>query len=232
MSSNNLHVNAVHINAVHELRREQLVTSTREFKARGATLKRCPECLLAESKCICNEFEAMDSHIGVCMLMYHAEYYKPSNTGQLICHLVKDNFAFRWERTSVEPRLEQLIQDPKWYPVIIFPHDNVEPERQLSALPEPQVLDGKRPLFIFLDGTWRQAKKMFIKSPYLQALPVLQLEEASKGSYQLRVAHHEHHMSTVEVAFELFKQNGEARLGETLEQLFEKFRAGYQAFKR
>ena len=221
-----------HINAVHELRREQLVTSTREFKARGGALKRCPECLLAESKCICQAFEAMDSHIGVCMLMYHAEYYKPSNTGQLICQLVKDNYAFRWERTSVDPKLIELLEDPVWYPVIIFPHDNVEPERRLSVLPDKTSLSGRRPLFVFLDGTWRQAKKMFIKSPYLQTLPVLQLEAASKGNYQLRVAHHEHHMSTVEVAFELFKQNDEVKLGETLAQLFEQFREGYQAFKR
>ena len=221
-----------HSNAVHQLRQEQLKTSTREFKARGSALKRCPKCLLAESKCICDTFEPIDSQIGVCMLMYHAEYYKPSNTGQLICQLVKDNFAFRWERTEVDPALVALLQEPKWYPVIIFPHDNVEQDRQLDALPRAQVLNGRRPLFIFLDGTWRQAKKMFIKSPYLQSLPVLQLEEVTKGNYQLREAYHEHHLSTVEVAYQLFEQNGEQELGDKLRQLFEQFRAGYKAFKR
>jgi len=221
-----------HINSVHQLRSEQLKTSTREFKARGSALKRCPQCLLAESKCICEAFEPIDSHIGVCMLMYHAEYYKPSNTGQLICQLVKDNFAFRWERTEVEPTLLELLADPKWYPVIIFPHDNVVPDRQLSALPDSKKLNGRRPLFVFLDGTWRQAKKMFIKSPYLQSLPVLQLEEVTKGNYQLREAYHEHHLSTVEVAYQLFEQNGEQELGRKLRQLFEQFRTGYKAFKR
>lgn len=31
------------------------------------------------------------------------------------------------------------------------------------------------PVFIILDGTWRQARRMFRKSPYLDALPVLPL---------------------------------------------------------
>lgn len=221
-----------HINSVRVLRKQQLALSTREFKARGALLVRCPQCLLGENDCICGTVEPVKGEIAVCMIMYHAEYFKPSNTGQLIAEVVADNFAFRWERTQSNPELLALLADPKWYPVVIFPHDNVEPERQLQQLPSQDVLAGKRPLFIFLDGTWRQAKKMFIKSPYLQKLPVLQLNEPKKGDYQLRVAHHEHHLSTVEVAYELFKQNGEIQMATRLEALFTKFRDLYKSYKR
>jgi DTW domain-containing protein len=223
---------STYINSVRELRKQQLPLSTREFKARGASLKRCDECQLGESKCICGLVSPVNMDIGVCMVMYHAEYFKPSNTGQLICEIVKDNFAFRWQRTECEPKLLELLSDPTWYPVIIFPHDNVETSRQLQALPNKAQRNNKRPLFIFLDGTWRQAKKMFIKSPYLHSFPVLQLNDVTKGDYQLREAVHEHHLSTVEVAVELFKQNDEANAGEQLEQLFHRFRTGYKHFKR
>lgn len=221
-----------YINSVRQLRKEQLAFSTREFKARGSALKRCPDCLLSECQCICNECEPVESQFGVCLLMYHGEYYKPSNTGQLIAQVVRDNFAFRWQRTDVDEQLIALLNDDTWFPIIVFPHDNVEVHRQIEQVPSVDEMSGKRPLLIFLDGTWRQAKKMFIKSPYLQTLPVLQLAEVNKGDYQLREAYHEHHLSTVEVAFQLFEQNGAKALGEKLHSLFLTFRQRYKKFKR
>ena len=221
-----------HINSVRRLREHELQFSKREFKARGALLKRCPECLLAQAECICGTVEPVQTEIGVCMLMYHAEYYKPSNTGQLICEVVPDNFAFRWQRTELQDTLEQLLTSEEWFPIIVFVHDATEPERQIHEIPTIEQREGKRPLLIFLDGTWRQAKKMFVKSPYLQTLPVLQLSGFSKGSYQLREAYHDHHLSTVEVAFELFKQNNETELGNKLETLFNNFRTAYRVHKR
>lgn len=222
----------LHVNSVRRLREHELQFSKREFKARGALLKRCSECLLAQSECICGTVEPVNTEFGICMLMYHAEYYKPSNTGQLICEVVPDNFAFRWHRTEQEPELKSLLESDEWYPIIVFVHDATVPERQIHQVPTVTQRNGKRPLLIFLDGTWRQAKKMFIKSPYLQEFQVLQLSGFSKGAYQLREAVHEHHLSTVEVAFEVFKQNGAPELGTKLETLFERFRAAYRAHKR
>lgn len=221
-----------HINSVRRLREHELQFSKKEFKARGAALKRCSECMLEERECICGSVKPVPTDIAVCMLMYHAEYYKPSNTGQLICEVVPDNYAFRWHRTELEENLKALIENEAWYPIIVFVHDAAEPERQIHNIPVQAELNGKRPLLIFLDGTWRQAKKMFIKSPYLDQFPVLQLSGFNKGSYQLRESYHEHHLSTVEVAFELFRQNGELELGDTLEQLFNNFRTAYQVHKR
>ena len=221
-----------HINSIRRLREHELQFSKREFKARGALLKRCKECMLAEDECICGSIEPVETDFGVCMLMYHAEYYKPSNTGQLICEVVPDNFAFRWHRTEAEESLLALLNSDEWYPIVVFVHDATEIERQIHEVPSIEQREGRRPLLVFLDGTWRQAKKMFIKSPYLQGFPVLQLSGITKGSYQLREAVHEHHLSTVEVAFELFKQNGEVELGERLALLFSNFRTAYRVHKR
>lgn len=221
-----------HVNSVRILRKQQLLTSTREFKARGSALKRCPDCLLAESRCVCQLIQASQSRFGVCMVMYHAEYFKPSNTGQLICDAVQDNFAFRWQRTEIVPELMALLADPTWYPIVIFPHDNVEKDVQIHQVPSVDELSGRRPLLVFLDGTWRQAKKMYIKSPYLQSFPVLQISGIEKGAYQLRESQHDHHLSTIEVATEIFMQNKEVTIADNLKYLFQTFKAGYKEFKR
>ncbi len=41
-----------------------------------------------------------------------------------------------------------------------------------------------RPLFILLDGTWSEARKMFRKSPYLEHLPVLSLAPEQLSRYK------------------------------------------------
>ena len=58
-------------------------------------------------------------------------------------------------------------------PCLVFPGEYVAPERVVT---EVQVPSGKRPLFVLLDATWPQARKMFRKSPYLNHLPVLSLQ--------------------------------------------------------
>lgn len=220
------------INSVRVLRKEQLKTSKREFKARGSLLVRCPECLLGVNDCVCDLIQPHQSEIGVCMLMYHAEYYKPSNTGQLICDAVADNFAFRWYRTELEQSLKDLLDDPTWYPIIVFPHDSVASDRQLQRIPSRESRTGRRPLLIFLDGTWRQAKKMFIKSPYLDKFPVLEVSGIVKGEYKLRESQHDHHLSTVEVAAAIFSQEDEQDMADDLMSLFTTFRNRYQLLKR
>lgn len=59
---------------------------------------------------------------------------------------------------------------------------------------------GKRPLFVLLDATWTEARKMFRKSPYLDALPVLSLTPAQLSRYRLRRSTRGEHLCTAEVA--------------------------------
>lgn len=55
-------------------------------------------------------------------------------------------------------------------------------------------------MFILLDGSWREAKKMFRKSPYLNEYPVLSINPARLARYVLRKGSHDFQLSTAEVA--------------------------------
>ena len=61
-------------------------------------------------------------------------------------------------------------------------------------------ITGKKPLFILLDGTWPEARKMFNKSPYLDGFPVLAIKPDALSTYGMRVAHSDEHLCTAEVA--------------------------------
>ena len=90
---------------------------------------------------------------------------------------------------------------------------------------------GKPPLFIMLDGTWTEARKMFRKSPWLDALPVMSLDVSTPSRYTLREAHGAGQHCTAEVAAALLAQAGDRLAAEALSHHFDQFRAAYLAGK-
>lgn len=217
-------------NAVLALRAKQLETSKREFNARGGKMIRCDHCLLAVNYCICAGIEvAMQCQSAVCMLMSHNESYKPSNTGRLIADIIPDHYAFRWQRTEVEPELLALLANPAYQGIIVFPQDNLPAERFITSVPREL---GKKPLFIFLDGTWREAKRMIRKSPYLDNLPIISITPDKLSEYKLRVAAFDNHLGTAEVAILVLELAGEHDAATKLEKHFIDFREAYLAGKR
>ncbi|ALQ55906.1 MAG: DTW domain-containing protein YfiP [Pseudoalteromonas tetraodonis] len=216
-------------NSVLALRAQQISESRREFNARGGKMDRCEQCLIAKHYCICEGAEYASCDAAVCLLMYHNESFKPSNTGRLIAEIVPDNYAFRWDRTSPDPALLALLNNDKYQPFVIFPAEDVETDRVVTQV-EPVA--GKTPLFIFLDGTWREAKKMIRKSPYLDNLPVLSITAQKLSDYRLRVAPHAHQLGTAEVAIMVLALAGEVDASTKLEQHFIKFRDAYLLGKR
>jgi DTW domain-containing protein len=216
-------------NAVLALRAQQISESRREFNARGAKMTRCQQCLLAEHYCICEGVEQANCDAAVCLLMYHNESFKPSNTGRLIAEIVPDNYAFRWDRTDPNPALLTLLNDAQYQPMIVFPAEDVESNRVITQVDN---ISDKKPLFIFLDGTWREAKKMIRKSPYLDNLPVLSITAEKLSDYRLRVAPHAHQLGTAEVAIMVLALAGENDAASKLEQHFIKFRDAYLLGKR
>ena len=216
-------------NSVLALRAQQISESRREFNARGGKMDRCEQCLIAKHYCICEGAEYASCDAAVCLLMYHNESFKPSNTGRLIAEIVPDNYAFRWDRTSPDPALLALLNNDKYQPFVIFPAEDVETDRVVTQV-EPVA--GKTPLFIFLDGTWREAKKMIRKSPYLDNLPVLSISAQKLSDYRLRVAPHAHQLGTAEVAIMVLALANEVDASTKLEQHFIKFRDAYLLGKR
>jgi len=216
-------------NSVLALRAQQISESRREFNARGGKMDRCDQCLIAKHYCICEGAEYASCNAAVCLLMYHNESFKPSNTGRLIAEIIPDNHAFRWDRTSPDPALLALLNNDKYQPFVIFPAEDVETDRVVTQV---ETHAGKQPLFIFLDGTWREAKKMIRKSPYLDNLPVLSITAEKLSDYRLRVAPHAHQLGTAEVAIMVLALAGEVDASTKLEQHFIKFRDAYLLGKR
>ena len=213
--------------AVSRLRTARLARSSKPFLARGGPRgERCAGCRLVPSHCLCALRPAVPTRAGMCLIMADIEPLKPSNTGWLVADVVADTFAFGWARTEVDPALLGLLTDPQWQPVVVFPGEFVAPERVVTALPKRDN-GGKRPLFVLLDATWPEARKMFRKSPYLDHLPVLSLPAGQISRYKLRRSRRDDHFCTSEVAALCLDLAGEPLAAQTLEAYLDVFTDHY-----
>ncbi len=205
------------LHAVSRLRAARLALSTKPFLARGGFKReRCESCRLVPSHCLCALRPATPTRAGVCLLMADIEPLKPSNTGWLVADVVADTFAFGWARTATDPALLRLLGDPQWQPYLVFPGEYAAPGRMVhTALARHTACDAagdnpdKRPLFILLDGTWAEARKMFNRSACLDALPVLSLQPGEASHYKLRRSNRDDHFCTSEVAAQCLHLAGE-----------------------
>jgi DTW domain-containing protein len=214
--------------AVARLRAARLARSVKPFVARGSKTIRCPSCRLAASHCLCAWRPRVEAESAVCLLMHDVEALKPSNTGWLIADVVTDTSAFGWLRTEIDPILPALLSDPQWQPYLVFPGEYAAPERVVS---EVELAPGKRPLFVLLDATWTEARKMFRKSPYLDHLPVLSFKPEQLSRYRLRRSTRGDHLCTAEVAALCLELAGDQRAGDALGAYLDVFSQHYLAAK-
>lgn len=177
---------------------------------------------------MCALLPVVPTHAAVCLIMAEFEPLKPSNTGWLIADVVPDTAAFAWSRLHVAPALLALLADPQWQPYVVFPGEFAAPERVVTAL----MPSAKRPLFVLLDGTWSEARKIFRKSPYLNALPVLSLRPGQLSRYRLRRSTHEHHFCTSEVAALCLALAGDLQAAQTLEAYLDVYSSRYLRAKQ
>jgi len=212
------------------VRASRLARSVKPFLARGGPKGlRCAGCRLVPSHCICHLRPNVHTQAGMCLLMADIEPLKPSNTGWLIADVVSDTFAFGWARTEVAPELLALLNDPQWQPYVVFPREFADNNRVVHDV---YNTSDKRPLFILLDGTWDEARKMFRKSPYLQNFPVLSLQPERLSRYKLRRAQSDAHLCTAEVGALCLELANDTHAAAALNAYFEVFTEHYLKAKQ
>lgn len=74
----------------------------------------------------------------------------------------------------------------------------VYPTENAIDLKESSNHQNKFNSLIFIDATWRKAKKIYLSSTNLSALPCIQLPTSERSHYRIRKAPKETYLSTIE----------------------------------
>ncbi len=214
-------------NVISQLRRQQAAQASKPFVARGAKVNRCPDCLLAREWCLCADVPQAEQGVALCLVYYPGEIYKPSNSGRLLADVIADSHAFIWQRPEPPAGLLALLARPEYAPMLIFPYQYAEQHQRLQQDQQLRDYIGERtPLLVVLDGTWREARKMF-RSHWWPELPVLAVQPQALSGYALRKAVQPHQLATAEVMVPLLQRLGNTRAADKLDGYFERFRRHY-----
>lgn len=214
------------IHAFHRLYQYRLERSTKPFLARGSRIIRCPYCHVSEAHCLCPHQPDVDTDVAVMLIVSENEVFKPSNTGRLIADIVKQTYVYQWSRTEPDPEMLAILNDPSLFPVLVFPAElDADKCRVLSTT--SRAGETRKPLLIFIDGSWREAKRIFRKSVYLADLPLISIEPETLSRYVMRKSDNAQHLATAEVASLVLEQWGESRAADTLRLWFDAFKESY-----
>lgn len=186
----------------------------------------CSKCGLPIITCICGRIKEVKTKAKFIILSSERELYRNTNTANLLkLTNPKSTEIVIWKRDEVSQKIFNYINSNIYRTYLIFPIINEEmKERKIQYSKSKKI-----PVFIIVDGTWKEAWKIIRKSDYLKKLPVISLDVKVSSKFSLRRGQAEGNLCTIETAIELLKMNDEYNISEDINKYFELFLESYKA---
>lgn len=185
----------------------------------------CNDCGLSIINCICKNSPKIESDAKIWILSTEREFYRSSNTARLLALVNSESTEiFLWQRNKEPGNLIKYIDDGKYDVYLLFPTEDEESKSRKVIYEDT----GKTPAFILIDGTWKEARKIYRKSDYLKKLPIISLKPNHKSNYDLRRGG-KGNLCTIEAAIEALKLNGEVENSIIIDKFYNLFLRKYKA---
>lgn len=153
----------------------------------------CAACQRPERACICQWVTPVAHATEVLILQHPLEVDHAKNSAGLLHQSLAHSRVVIGE-TFDGVALQEAMREPK-YTLLLYPRT----PQDASPVPDASVLrDPSNLRLVVLDGTWRKSRKMLHRSPLLQSLPRLSLDDVPVSSYLIRKAHKPGQLSTLE----------------------------------
>lgn len=158
----------------------------------------CPRCGL-RYQCICSLAPVLDADWHLALLIHPNELKRETNSGKLLSQTLNHCQNHIWQRTAPPQALLAQINSGDYRPLLLFPGQ----ESCVLTADIAAERDHRPLLFILLDATWQEARKMVNRSPWLQNLPRVRLASTSESRYALRRNQQPGNLCSCEVGIEL-----------------------------
>lgn len=157
----------------------------------------CKECDFLKSRCLCDTLRSISNGTHIIVLQHPSESKHPLNTVRIMKKSFKEMTIMVGEDFTNDLSLNTLLCDPKNECVLLYPKE----DSQVLSQENETTSKNKRPThLILIDGTWRKAKKIFLTSKNLHALPSFRLNPKDESEYRIRKAPNENALSTLEAS--------------------------------
>ena len=153
----------------------------------------CSKCGKAKKACICRWIQSLASNVELVILQHPSEQNKPLGTARILQLSLENSQIIIGENFSGNEQLNQLLKESDTSHYLLFPNDCSKALSEITLSNQAKKLR-----IILIDGTWRNAYKMWQLSTNLHCLPSIRLPDDIKGKYTIRKAPTENSVSTVE----------------------------------
>lgn len=174
----------------------------------------CLVCYLRREICICPILPTVQTRTEFLILRHIQEAERPGNTGRLAALSMPNSRMVACgggDRIGLSSLDDEVLRAPGTW--LLWP-DGMSTQSELSDLMPPNRV-------VVLDATWRQARRLFTRTPVLRTMPRLVLPAPTQCRDRLREQHRSDGMSTLEaVAATVAKFEG-ACVAEPLERLYD-----------
>ena len=166
----------------------------------------CERCLLPLLYCLCADIPSIETRCRFLILRHHCENALTSNTGRLAALAVPRCQLVSYGDKHSPRDWSALIPADAW---LLYPDTDAGP-----VTPEPDAL------FVVLDATWTQARRMTHRMPELRKLRRLSLPVPATP-WRMRQPTVEQGMSTLEAVAQAVRFAESVPKGDRLQQLYE-----------
>lgn len=148
----------------------------------------CSGCHKPKGHCYCCLLERAYNTVDIIILRHPSEAKHALGTASIVAKGLSNCQLIDIASVEQDPGLCQRLRQTGTY--LVFPSDSSD---TLGPSISPRITT-----LVFLDATWRKAKRLFFESPTLQSIPALSIHVAEKSRYRLRQSSIEHSLSTLE----------------------------------
>jgi DTW domain-containing protein YfiP len=170
----------------------------------------CYRCFKPKSNCLCPYIKEADPKVKFVILMHPKEaFHQRTGTGRITALALKDSEILVGVDFSENKKLNKLLEDEAYYPVILYPGKDADTAD--SPLLK-QRLGNKMLLVIVVDATWPLAAKIVRLSKNIKTLPKLSFRKGYLSQFKFKQEPQEECLSTIESCYYLIKELQEAKI--------------------
>ncbi len=164
----------------------------------------CFKCLRPADSCFCKYLKPFDPGVKFVFLMHPKEAKRQrTGTGRIAHAGLIDSEIIMGIDFTKNTRLCQLLSDPQYYPVLLYPGDDAWNSEKPGFKEE---IGNRKLLAIIIDSTWFCSKKMIKSSSNIMALPKVSFSGEYRSIFTFKREPYPECVSTIETCYYLIKE--------------------------
>jgi DTW domain-containing protein YfiP len=171
----------------------------------------CTRCHYPRKTCVCSALTCVENQSRIIILQDKNEVSNAKNTARLLALLLTNFSIIRSDDLVSMKELKNACLDHPASFALFFPSNNSDAfESYFSTIQKNNnVAPGPIKNLLFIDGTWRKAKRLYLSNEWLQSLPNFHFNKQLEGLYRIRKTSIDNGLSTLEsVAYVIARTDG------------------------